>query len=58
MYGGRNEFTKETYEALKDCYLSKKAPHSLHELKLIDIRVRDQDALYNLVRDIHADLKL
>ena len=58
IYGGRNEFTKETYEALRDCYLSKKPPNTLHELKLIQPKIRDQDAFHNLMKDIHADLKL
>ena len=56
IYGGRNEFTKETYEAIRDCYLSKKP--ALQELKLVYPKIRDQDAFHNLIKDITADVKL
>ena len=56
VYGGRNEFTKETYEALRDCYINKKPP--LFELKFVQPRVRDIDAFYNLMKDVTAEFRL
>jgi hypothetical protein len=35
VYGGANELTGESYEALKELYLSKRRPNALRELKLV-----------------------
>ena len=58
VYGGANEFTKQAYEAIRDLYLSKKAPHQLQELKLLGVQVRDPGLLRCLLSDLVDGMRL
>ena len=58
VYTNKNEISYEAFEQMRDIYLQKRAPHTLHELKLVDVKCCDAEVVSQILIELLRDFRL
>lgn len=58
VYSGQNELNKAASDCLRLQYLDKKGSSALTELRLVDVKVRDQSLVTAMLQDILVETRL